>query len=217
MMNECIPVDQLGTLKQASEDDPRRQHAASCPRCSSLLFAYEEFVRANERADASERAGANVAEAEAALARFIAAHIEAAPGERIAGAPRPGRGRWFDFSLLRMTAALAAVVLVAVVLVRWQPWESRSIVYRGDQKAQFSGLSAARAGDGSVDLHWGAVPNADAYRVTILGADLTEITRLDPTPSLTARLGAAEKGYYWQVTALEEGAEILTSDPQRLP
>jgi hypothetical protein len=210
-MNECIPVEQLGALKLLGEDDPRRRHAASCPRCSSLLFAYEEFVRADQRADAS------VAEAEAVLARFIATNIETAPAERISGAPRRGRGRWFDFSFMKMAAVSAAVVLMAVVLVRWQPWESKSIVYRGEPSAQFSGLAAARSADGNLDVRWNAVPNADAYRVTILGADLAEITRLDPAPALSARLVPGANAYYWQVTALQEGAEILTSDPQRLP
>jgi len=214
-MNECIPVEQLGALKQLSEDDPKRRHAAACPRCSSLLFAYEEFVRADQRAN--QRAGANVAEAEARLARFISEHVEAAPQERISGMPRPQRGRWFDVSFLRMVTVAAAVLIAAVALVRWQPWESKSIVYRGEPSLQFGGLAAARAADGNVDLRWNAVTNADAYRVTILGADLSEVTRLDPAPSLTARLVPGANAYYWQVTALQEGAEILTSEPQRLP
>jgi hypothetical protein len=85
MMNECIPVDQLGRLHQMSEDDPRRRHAAQCPRCSSLLFAYEEFVRADLRAEA------NVAGAEARLARFIAEHVEETPQERSPGTPSSAR------------------------------------------------------------------------------------------------------------------------------
>lgn len=209
-MNECIPIEQLGALKQLREDDPRRRHAAACPRCSSLLFAYEEFVRANERPDA------RVPEAEADLARFISTHIEAAPQERVSGTPRRGRGRWFDFSFMKLAAVSAAVIL-AVVFVRWQPWEPKTIVYRGEQSLQFSGLAATRAADGNVDLRWNAVANADAYRVTILGADLAEITRLDPAPALAARLVPGANATYWQVTALQEGAEILTSEPQRLP
>src|SRR5262249_55667253 len=159
-MKECIPVDQLGTLKQLSDDDPRHRHAASCPRCSSLLFAYEEFVRA----DAVD--GANPVTAEMQLSRFIATNVEQKQPERGSGTPRPSRGRWFDFSILGVAAVAAAVILVAVFL--WQPWETKSIVYRGEQKVQFSGLAATRAADGSVDVRWGAVTNADAYRVTIL-------------------------------------------------
>jgi hypothetical protein len=210
MMNECIPVDQLGTLAQLSDNDPRRRHAASCPRCSSLLFAYEAFVHA------TPRDGADTAAADAQLDRFIATHVVQEP-ERISGAPRRDRGRWFNFAFTKLAVASAAVVVMAVILVRWQPWESKPIVYRGEQKLQFSGLVATRSNDGSVELVWAAVTHADAYRVTILGADLSEITRLDPTPALSTRLGAPANAYYWQVTALEEGAEILTSDPQRLP
>ena len=210
-MNECIPVEQLGTLKELREDDPKRRHAASCPRCSSLLFAFEEFTRA------SQRPGARVAEAEADLGRYISTHIEAAPAENVSGAPRHGRGRWFDFSFMKMVTVAAAAVLLAVVVVRWQPWESKSIVYRGEPSAQFSGLAAARSQDGSIDMHWNAVQGADAYRVTVLGKDLSEITRLAPAAALSAHVAPGGDAYYWQVTALAEGAEILTSDPQRLP
>lgn len=209
-MNECIPVDQLGTLKQLSADDPRRRHASACPRCSSLLFAFEAFVEA----DAAE--GANPVVAEMQLARFIAERVEEKPAVRVSGAPR--RGRWFDFSGLRMAAAVAAVLLVAVFL--WQPWQSKEIVYRGEASAQFTGLRATAPADGTVELRWDAVKNADAYRVTILAEDLSEITRVAPGAALSARAdlrGISGTPYYWQVTALLEGAEILTSDPQRLP
>jgi hypothetical protein len=212
-MNECIPVEQLGTLKQLSDDDPRRRHAASCPRCSSLLFAYEAFIHS----DAAE--GADPVAAEMQLERFIATNVEQKEPEQVSGTPRPSRGRWFDFSLVRVAAVAAAVILVAVLV--WQPWQSKSIVYRGEQKVQFSGLSATRAADGSVDLRWDAVKNADAYRVTILAQDLGEITRLESGGVLSAHLASGMSGapapYYWQVTALADGAEILTSDPQRLP
>lgn len=214
-MNECIPVEQLGTLKQLSADDARRRHAAACPRCSSLLFAYEEFIHAGVAADAKPEA------AEAQLARFIATHVEDGRPERVSGSPRRGRGRWFDLSYLRLAGAVAAIALVAVVLTRWQPWESKQIVYRGEPAAQFTGLGAAMAADGTVELHWDAVKNADAYRVTILARDLNEVTRLAPSSALSAHFdahaGDLPAGYYWQVTALLEGAEILTSDPRQLP
>ena len=117
-----------------------------------------------------------------------------------------------------MAAAVAAVLLVAVFL--WQPWQSKEIVYRGEASAQFIGLRATAASDGTVELHWDAVKSADAYRVTILAEDLSEITHLAPGATLNARAdlrGISGTPYYWQVTALLEGTEILTSEPQRLP
>jgi len=212
-MNECIPVDQLGTLKQLSADDPRRRHASACPRCSSLLFAFEAFVEA----DAAD--GANPVAAEMQLGRFITAHIEATSPERTSGSPRRSRGRWFERSPVNI-AAVAAILVLTVVVARWQPWQSKEIVYRGEASAQFTGLRATATADGTVELHWDAVKDADAYRVTILAQDLSEITRLSPGASLSARAdarGMSGTPYYWQVTALLEGAEILTSDPQRLP
>ncbi len=213
-MHECIPVDQMGTLKQLGADDPRRRHATTCPRCSSLLFAFEAFV------EAGAVDGANPVAAEAELARFIATSVAGKQADSISGGPRRGRGRWFDASLLRYAAAAAAVVLLAVVVARWQPWQSKEIVYRGEASARFTGLRATATGEGTFALHWDAVKSADAYRVTILSEDLSEITRLAPGASLSARAdlrGAAGTPYYWQVTALLEGSELLTSDPQRLP
>lgn len=167
---------------------------------------------------AEERAGANAVAAEMNLARFIETHVEGAPERPASGAPRPTRGRWFDFSFVRF-AAVAATLLVAVFL--WQPWQSKEIVYRGEASAHFTGLRATATAEGAVDLSWDAVKNADAYRVTILKQDLEEISRLDAGSALSAHLdsgtGGAPAPYYWQVTALVDGAEVLTSDPQRLP
>lgn len=212
-MNECIPVDQLGTMKQLDAEDPRRRHASSCPRCSSLLFAYEEFTRA----EAVE--GANPVVAEMQLGRFIEEHAGAAGPKRVTGAPRPSRGRWFDFPILRVAAVAATLIIVAVAF--WQPWQSKEIVYRGEASVQFTGLRATRASDGSIDVYWDAVKGADSYRVTLLAQDLAEITRLDAGNALSAHLDSGTSGgpapYYWQITALADGAEILTSDPQRSP
>jgi hypothetical protein len=214
-MNDCIPVDQLETLKALPEDDPRRRHAATCPRCSSLLFAYDEFVRADSRA------GADPVAAEMSLARFIAARVESGEPGRAAGSPSPDRGRWFDLRFLRIAATAVAVVFLAVVLVRWQPWQSKEIVYRGEASAHFAGLAAQAASDGSVEMRWNAVPGADGYRVTILTQNLEEITHFETGRALSAHLDPRTSGapasYYWQVTALADGAEMLTSDPQRLP
>ena len=216
-MDECIRKELLGTLTELPEDDPQRRHAATCPRCSALVFAYQEFVQA-QPVEAADIRGA-----ENHLARFIAAQVQVAPFEpaRGSGGPRRGRGRWFDLSMFRLAAVACAGVLVAFALLRWQPWAANEIVYRGEPSAHFTGLGAAQSEGGGFELRWDTVKSADSYRVVILSQDLTEIERLAPTPELSARVDtrsdATHTPWYWQVTALLEGGEILTSDPQRLP
>ena len=217
MTNECIPVDALGTLKNLPPDHPRRRHAESCPRCSSLAFAYSEFMRGEEVDGADTRA------AETSLSRFIAARIEAAPDEPapVIGAPRRGRGRWFDLSVVRFAAAAAAIALIAVAVLRWQPWNAGEIIYRGGTVQDIGGLRCTAAGDGIFELSWAVVPGSDSYRVTILAPDLTEIAQLTTGGELTARLDPRTypghgdpSSWYWQVTALLEGDEVASSAPQ---
>jgi hypothetical protein len=82
-------------------------------------------------------------------------------------------------------------------------------------------LRAVEQADDSIVLSWDAVSGADSYRVVLLGEDLGEIARLEPAVELSARVDAVVRGekkpYYWQVVALADGGEVLTSDPQRLP
>lgn len=216
-MNECIPVEELGALDRLPADNPRRRHVATCPRCSALVFAHDEFIRAQ----AIE--GADARGADAHLARFIAERVESMPVEttRPSGGPRGGRGRWFGFALWRPALVGAMLVVMAVAVLRWQPWVTEEIVYRGEPGTQFTGVSAT-AGDDVVVLRWNAIARADAYRVSILSEDLIEITRLPPTSDLSLRFDPRSadgtlRPWFWQVTALAEGGEILSSDPQRLP
>ncbi|HET6348859.1 MAG TPA: hypothetical protein VFH88_07215 [Candidatus Krumholzibacteria bacterium] len=214
-MMDCIPVEMLGTLGQLPDDDPVRRHAATCPRCSARWFAYQEFVRAQSLE------GADAEDADTRLARFIETHIEAAETAPVTGSPRRGRGRWFDVSWLRLGLAAVVLVVVAVTVWRWQPWVPKEPLYRGETSAHFTGLHAAAGTDGLIELTWDPVRNADAYRVTMLAQDLTEIEQLGPTPALSIRFDPSADGvkpaWYWQVTALYQGGELLTSDPQRLP
>jgi hypothetical protein len=207
-MNECIPVEEIGALARLPGTDPRRRHAAACPRCSALLFAYEEFMRADEIA------GADTSDADARLSEFVTERIEQAPAVRAAGSPRADRTKWFSFSLLR-TAAVAAMVVVGVVaLARWQPWTRDEIVPRGDVATEIAGMSASTMSDGTVELRWNAVSGADNYRVVLLAEDLSELKRMESTEP-AVRVGTDVSPWYWQVVALREGGELVVSDPER--
>ena len=212
-MTECIPIEEMGVVATLPVDDPRRKHAAACPRCSTLLFAYDAFVRADDVADADPHA------AELRLEQFIAANVVAASeAARVSGGPRPERGRHVGFFAWRNVLVAAAVVIGAVALLRWQPWVEPETVYRGEASAQFSGLVAVAGNDGTIELRWDPVSGADSYRVAILAQDLTEITRVGATEAVLRFDPRAlnPEPWFWQVTALLEGGEILTSDPVRI-
>lgn len=212
-MKECIPLEVLGTLGTLDPRDPRQLHIERCARCSAMVAAYREFVRA----DAPGRA--LVSDADARLAAFIAARVESIEGAGMgtrAGAPHRTRGRWFQMPTLRFAAATAALVLVAVALTRFLPDASDEVVLRGDPHAAFA-LHAPRAqDDGAIELSWAPVANADAYQVTILGTDLSEVFRLPATSEtrvlVDVRALSAE-ATRWQVTAFTEGGPIAESAP----
>ena len=54
-MHGCIPMEALGTLEALGPEDPRRLHVEHCARCSAMLAAYREFVRANTPQTANTR------------------------------------------------------------------------------------------------------------------------------------------------------------------
>ena len=215
MTNECIPLEALGTLEALPPEHPMRRHAETCPRCSSLAFAYAEFVRA------ATIGGAKTADADVRLDAFISERVEGDRGQAvpISGAPRRGRGRWFELPSFRFAMVASALVLTAAVVLRWQPWSEGEIVYRGGEQGGITVDAPRSLDDGVIELSWGAFPGADAYQVTILGADLSERVRLTPQKDLSARFdprAAAPGAAYWQVSALREGEVLTPSAPEPL-
>ncbi len=203
-MDKCIPIEALGTLETLSPDDPMRRHADVCPRCSAAMTAYREFLRAEAPR------GARVADADRHLARFI--------GERVEGvevAP-PVRFRWPN---LRWAVA-AAVVVVGATLIAKQMDRGDGVVLRGEPRVELSVLEARTLANGSIELGWNAVPDADQYQVVLLRNNLTEVARMVATTELRATLDRSSlpsDAVRWQVAAFREGAVIIESTPQELP
>jgi hypothetical protein len=209
-VEECIPLEVLGTL---DAEDPRRLHIERCARCSAMLAAYREFVRA----DAPGRA--RMRDADARLAAFVAERVERGDAkytEPVAGAPRPPRGRWLRIPAVRFVATTAVFLLIAVAVTQFLPDSKEALVLRGDPRAAFS-LEVPRAqDDGTLELSWASVADADAYQVTILGDDLSEVFRLPATHDTRVSLDVGvlpAQATRWQVTALREGGVIAESSP----
>lgn len=211
-MDGCIPMEALGTLDALGPDDARRRHAETCARCSAMWVAYREFLRAD--APRSARVDA----ADTRLAAFIKQRVE---GEEIAGGPHRARGRWFEIPMMRFAAAAAVLLVAAVAVTQWLPGsqDSEETALRGDPRIVVT-LEAPRAlADGTLELKWTSVPDADAYQVVLLRDDLTEIVRMPATGEHMTLdpAGLPADATRWQVTALREGAVAAESTPERLP
>lgn len=212
-MDGCIPMEALGTLDALGPEDPRRRHAETCARCDALWVAYREFVRADV-----PRKG-RIDDADTRLAAFIKQRIE---GVEMAGGSRRVRGRWFEMPTWRFAAAAAVLVVAAVAVTQWLPgsrgYEDPAV--RGGPRIVVT-LDAPRAlADGTVELKWTSVPDADSYQVILLREDLTEVVRMPATGeyAITLDPSALPAGATrWQVTALREGAVAAESAPERLP
>jgi hypothetical protein len=203
-------MEALGTLDALGPDDPMRRHAEQCARCSAMWTAYREFVRA----DAPK--SAHIRDADARLAAFIAEKVE---GVEASGAPRRARGRWFEMPTFRFAAAAAVMVVLAGAVAKWMQSPEQDAL-RGDPRIMLT-LEAPRAlSDGSLELRWTSVPDADAYQVVLLREDLSEVVRMPATDQreFTLDRSAIPAGAtHWQVTALREGAVATESTPAALP
>jgi hypothetical protein len=198
-------------LDTLGAEDAKRIHVARCARCSAMLVAYREFVRAGAPGRAQLR------DADSRLAAFIAQRVEGV--EVTAGAPRRPRGRWFEIPTFRFAAAAAAMVLVAFALTRFLPNAGDEVVLRGAPRAVFSLEPSRTLADGALELSWAPVANADSYQVTILGTDLSEVFRTPATSETRVTLEAGSlpaEATRWQVTALREGAMVAESSPAAL-
>jgi len=203
-MDKCIPIEALGTLEALSPDDRIRLHADACPRCSAALAAYREFVLA----DAPRHA--DVSDADRRLASFISEQIEGVEKGHHARV-RVSPFRW---------ALAAAVVVAGAAIIAKQMDSPDGVVLRGEPRVELSVLEARTLANGSIELGWNAVPDADQYQVVLLRNDLTEVARMVATTELRATLDRSSlpsDAVRWQVAAFREGAVIIESTPQELP
>lgn len=212
MTDTCLDIEAIAEVLQLPASDPRRRHVERCARCSALALAYEAFVRAEPVA------GADPADAR----RRLAAAVPGEKGPRVMSrrdaAPGRRRGaRW----ILRPVWGVATVVglLVVVAVIRLHPWLPAPTVLRGGSNERIHVEAPVTGEDGAIELRWSAVEGADAYRVTLLAADLSEISTTAATPDthLTLPPGSSAKGEklraYWQVTAFAGGDPVATSAP----
>jgi len=223
MTEDCVQLDELGSLLDLDPEDPRRRHLAGCPLCRARLAAYKAFI-----AEGPPRAGSEPERAEVELGAFLTKMIH--------GGVEMGAGGGF-LSRLRgrripkrviipgLAAAVAAVVLIIALKPfldtdRRQPAPLRGL----DAPAAGSAVLAARPAvvrEGTIIFTWTSLTDADRYRVQVFDTKLQEIARFeaDRDTSLVVRTGdvpRADGSLFWRVTAFREGDEIAHSRPLSL-
>lgn len=216
----CPGPEQLAAWEAAGAGDPRRRHVESCPRCLARRESLRLF-----RGDAPLPPGADLADAEARLGRFLGRELGAAPAPALLPArrDRPRRAWWTP----RPAWAAAAVVVLAVGAYlardRIAP-EPRPVVVRGPEAPAGTAPRLdppTRQPDGGLALHWTPVTGADAYVVVLSGPGGRELTRRDTGGATACALAPADLGaaaeattLFVHVLALRGGDEIARSLPR---
>lgn len=207
------------------EDHPERRALIESPQFEAWRAMHHAFVSAEPASD-SAGAGELAARLERSLGIAItpAAGATAARVEPSSRAARHEGASWNErlrslFSpALRPAFALAAVAVVAAA--SWWSFERARApeVVRGGEPHGFA-IAEPRPVPGGIRLSWPAVPEADAYRVILLGAGLSEIARIEDLREPSVVLNAASiagglrsgSEVQVEVTALRAGDPIATS------
>jgi hypothetical protein len=136
--------------------------------------------------------------------RAVASLASALNDPAVAAAVRRGSGSVRRWSRLAIPAAAAAVLAIAVL----GHYEAGPLKHRGapiTQATQPEAISPLGLGDRPAQLRWGAVPEAELYRVTLFQADgrvLYEIEARDTSVVLPDSVRLMPGGsYLWKVEA----------------
>lgn len=200
MDRDCLLIEELERLPELPEEDPRRRHVESCPRCSARLASLRLFEDPSQPAE-----GARVEEA----GRHLDAYLQRLSAPRRRGLPRPVA--WLG------VAAVAAGILLVVLGDREEAPRVSSQV-RGDPAAPRA-LSAGEARwseEGSLLLRWDAPDPGTPLEVVFVDLALVERARFPVTQQgrlelsdrqLPPSLSSGET-LLWSVVTRREGEEL---------
>lgn len=189
----CIPVEELGRVRDLPADAPERRHAEHCPRCHARLLALAEFERESVLPAA---AGASAAHArlDAAIDAMLGPDATPAPARRTR-TPEPGwLARLFAPPAVRFAGAFATLALVAAA-AWWfgrapePPAPATVRMERGGDAA--AGAAHVRRVGGGWEVAWAPVADAQRYDVVVLDANLRELARVDAGAATRWRLERA--------------------------
>jgi len=219
----CLAPDELDGITDLAPSDPKRLHAATCPRCSALVASYARFTTPGPEADAT-----HVDAADTQLTQFLAREI-GIPAPQAPTAPASSarkRHSLLDslFNLVRRPAfALGAIAAVTLAVTFW-PRPATHLptdTVRGDAPSAPIVVREARLDAAGLRVTWSPVAGADAYEVRIYSAELTELARLNAngdtvltvSPSALPFTPVPGQPLLVRVEARAGGAVIATAPP----
>jgi hypothetical protein len=179
MTPDCIAPEELHELVVLPDDDPRRRHAASCPRCGALLEEYRLYLAAEPPPEL------DLDRLERRLGERVAAEIGSPAVEKESPSARPIApaggflGRLFHPAMRPAWALGAASVILVGILIVPDMLERADVVLRGDDESvDVPMVLDATIGPERLALRWRTVAAADGYRVRFESpGELQEIAR----------------------------------------
>ena len=226
MTPDCIAPEELHDLLALPDDDPRRRHAASCPRCGALLEDYRLYLAAEPPPDL------DLDRLERRLAERMATAIEtpaATPTPARPIVPADGFVRRLFHPAMRPAWALGVVSLILVgILILPNMLERADVVLRGQGRGvEVPTVLEATLGPERLALRWRTISAAEGYRVRfesphvlrelasqVVGRDTTLALartslpfRLDPGDTVVVRVEALAGG---DVIAVSPARAIVT-------
>jgi hypothetical protein len=207
------------------QDHPERLAASREPAFDAWVRMHTTFADSqNAPLPPSEMAGPR-AELSSRLERDLGLRrLGVAPADR-AGVrgnhQRTGWGglfvAWFSTPAGRVTLGFAAfaIVMGATLWMTHRPSGEESMIRGDDRSAGAPVLTAPVAHHGALELKWSAAPGADAYRLVLYAADLSELAKLEPTSatSVTLRAGALPAGLPSGSRVVAEVVALRGGDP----
>ena len=227
MNDERIAPEEFARLMRLPDDHPDRRRAAASPQFEAMRLMLTEF----EQPGGAPPEPGQLEVATAELRRRLSAAgfpaggagiMPAAASEQSSRSPRSIAERLFG--VLGGPGARRGLAFACALIVIGAGWwathrSPREATMRGIAEPGSFELSISNEVPQSLVLAWTAVPGADAYRVTFLGADLGEIGHLDVARGTRLVLRARDlpdgvvPGAHasLEVVALKDGAAIATT------
>ncbi len=214
---KCIEPESIEKVLRLPPDSPRRRHLEECPRCSSMLLLYRNFMAGEEVS------GSDPIDADARLEAFMRNAMNA--GTDAGGVKDRSRLARLAYTLASGPAlAAAASVLIIAAVLWWSPWSSQEPVLRGGGEGPpasrpVSLLAPQTLEDGAVMLSWRSLEGADEYLVRLRNSGLEEIASFGPSPDTVLVLRRSmlpeetKAEVFWRVIALTGGDETGRSAP----